>query len=162
MSRTKKILGCIVAVLVVLCMLLGAAIATFKITGLKFCTVDGHSMDSTLYDGERLVLNPSADPRFGDILVFEYNGAYLIKRIIGLPGDTIVVSDGVLYINNVKYDEPYLSDENVVKFRESSFAATVGEDEYFVMGDNRDNSHDSRGFGCISKDCITGIAIWRL
>lgn len=160
LRRTKKILTSFLVILALLCILLGAAIVTFKITGLRFCTVDGHSMDNTLFDGEQLVINPSSEPKFGDIIVFEYGGSYLIKRVIGLPGDSVTVAKGTLYVNNIKYDEAYLSPECIEKFKESSFVVTVGEGEYFVMGDNRDNSRDGRSFGCIPKDTITGVAIW--
>ena len=160
MRRMKKILTCFLAVLALLCMLLGAAIVTFKTTGLRFCTVDGHSMDFTLHDGEELILNPSAEPGFGDIIVFEYGGSYLIKRVIGMPGDTVTVAKGTLYVNNIKYDESYLSPELITMFKNSSFVMNVGEGEYFVLGDNRDNSRDGRSFGCISKDSIIGVAIW--
>lgn len=160
MHRMKKILAGFLVFLALLCMVLGAAIVTFKITGLRFCTVDGHSMDNTLFDGEQLLLNPSAEIRSGDIVVFEYGQTYLIKRVIGLPGDTVAVVKGVLYVNNIKYDESYLSEECITRFMDSSFMVTVGEDEYFVMGDNRDNSRDSRSFGCVPRDTITGVAIW--
>lgn len=160
MGRLKKIVTGILIVLTLLCMLLGAAILTFKLTGLRFCTVDGHSMDHTLSDGEQLLINPSAEPGFGDIIVFEYGGTYLIKRVIGTPGDTVMVVNGTLYVNNVRYDETYLSEECIEKYKDSTFAVEVGENEYFVMGDNRDNSHDGRSFGCISGDTITGVAIW--
>ncbi|WP_290455883.1 signal peptidase I [Faecalibaculum rodentium] len=156
----KKILAGFLVFLALLCMVLGAAIVTFKITGLRFCTVDGHSMDNTLFDGEQLLLNPSAEIRSGDIVVFEYGQTYLIKRVVGLPGDTVAVVKGVLYVNNIKYDESYLSEECITRFMDSSFMVTVGEDEYFVMGDNRDNSRDSRSFGCVPRDTITGVAIW--
>ena len=79
MHRMKKILAGFLVFLALLCMVLGAAIVTFKITGLRFCTVDGHSMDNTLFDGEQLLLNPSAEIRSGDIVVFEYGQTYLIK-----------------------------------------------------------------------------------
>lgn len=160
MHRMKKILAGFLVFLALLCMVLGAAIVTFKITGLRFCTVDGHSMDNTLFDGEQLLLNPSAEIRSGDIVVFEYGQTYLIKRVVGLPGDTVAVVKGVLYVNNIKYDESYLSEECITQFMDSSFMVTVGEDEYFVMGDNRDNSRDSRSFGCVPRDTITGVAIW--
>ncbi len=160
MHRMKKILAGFLVFLALLCMVLGAAIVTFKITGLRFCTVDGHSMDNTLFDGEQLLLNPSAEIRSGDIVVFEYGQTYLIKRVVGLPGDTVAVVKGVLYVNNIKYDESYLSEECITRFMDSSFMVTVGEDEYFVMGDNRDNSRDSRSFGCVPRDTITGVAIW--
>lgn len=160
MHRMKKILAGFLVFLALLCMVLGAAIVTFKITGLRFCTVDGHSMDNTLFDGEQLLLNPSAEIRSGDIVVFEYGQTYLIKRVVGLPGDTVAVVKGILYVNNIKYDESYLSEKCITRFMDSSFMVTVGEDEYFVMGDNRDNSRDSRSFGCVPRDTITGVAIW--
>lgn len=160
MRRIKKVLTTFLVVLAILCMVLGAAIITFKMTGLRFCTVDGHSMDNTLFDGEQLILNPSAKPGFSDIIVFDYGGTYLIKRVIGMPGDTVTVVKGTLYVNNIKYEEPYLTPELVSVFDDSSFVVTVGKDEYFVMGDNRDNSRDGRSFGCIPKESIIGVAIW--
>lgn len=160
MRRIRKTFTIFLGVLGLLCMLLGAAIITFKVTGLRFCTVDGHSMDDTLFDGEQLILNPSAKPRFGDIIVFDYDGTYLIKRVIGLPGDTVTVVRGTLYVNNVKYEEAYLSPDHINTFKNSSFTVTIGDDEYFVMGDNRDDSRDGRSFGCITKSTIIGVAIW--
>lgn len=160
MRRMGKILGVFLTALVVLCMFLGAAVITFKTTGLKFCTVDGHSMDPTLFDGEQLIINPSAEPGFGDIIVFDRGGSYLIKRVIGLPGDTVTVVKGALYVNNIRYDETYLSPENVERFANCSFVAVVGDNEYFVLGDNRDNSRDGRSFGCIPMDAVEGVAIW--
>lgn len=160
MRRLKKIVTTFLVILAVLCMVLGAAIITFKTTGLRFCTVDGHSMDNTLYDGEQLILNPSAKPGFSDIIVFDYGGTYLIKRVIGMPGDVVTVVKGTLYVNNIKYEESYLTPELVSTFQNSSFTMTVGEEEYFVMGDNRDNSRDGRSFGCIPKSSIIGVAIW--
>ncbi len=156
----KKIISSACFLITLLCLILTAAFATFKLTGLQFCTVEGHSMDNTLFSSERILINPSARPGFGDIVVFEYEGTYLIKRVIGLPGDTVIVADGALYVNNVKYEEDYLSPECVTAFEKNSFAVTAGENEYFVMGDNRDDSHDSRSFGCIPKDSILGVAIW--
>lgn len=160
MRQMKKIVTTILVVLSIVCMMLGAAIITFKTTGLRFCTVEGHSMDNTLYDGEQLILNPSAKPGFGDIIVFDYSGTYLIKRVIGMPGDTVTVVKGVLYVNNVKYEESYLSSELISTFQDSSFTVTVDDGEYFVMGDNRDNSRDGRSFGCIPKESLIGVAIW--
>lgn len=158
--RMKKALTGFLVFLALLCLFFAAVLVTFRITGLRFCTVDGHSMDNTLFDGERLVLNPSAEPGFGDIVVFEYGGTHLIKRVIGMPGDTVSVAKGNLYVNNIRYQESYLSPECITLFSESSFTVRVKEHEYFVMGDNRDNSRDSRSFGCVDKDSVTGVAIW--
>ena len=80
----------------------------------------------------------------------------IIKRVIGLPGDSIVVENGVLYINNVKYDEPYLVDELTATYRAQPYAIIVPEDTYFVLGDNRDVSKDSRMVGSFVKSAILG------
>lgn len=146
--------------LILLCTLMGAFLFTIKVTGIRLCTVEGHSMDDTLFDGEQLLINPSAEPRFGDIVVFEYHGMYLIKRILGMPGDTVTVTNGTLYVNGVRYEEPYLEPSYTEAFQDVSFTAEVDENSYFVMGDNRDRSQDSRQFGCIAKDSVTGVAIW--
>lgn len=160
MHRMRKVLTGFLVLTALLCMFFGAVIVTFKITGLRFCTVEGHSMDNTLFDGEQLILNPSTEPGFGDIVVFEYGDTYLIKRVIGMPGDVVTVAKGALYVNNIKYHETYLSPACTTTFENSSFTVTVGDQEYFVMGDNRDNSRDSRSFGCITKDSVIGVAIW--
>lgn len=120
--------------------------------------VSGHSMDTTLNNGmigysEKV--NESTELKRGDIVVVETNDHYIIKRIIGLPNETISCSGGVVYINGVSYSEDYISSET------SDFDEVVlGDNEYFVMGDNRSNSKDSREIGAITRDSIISKGIF--
>ena len=154
-------------------------LAVFGITAfiLKFVgqrsVVDGESMTNTLYNGESVWVNKYryrfTDPERFDIIVFPYQmkeDTYFIKRIIGLPGETVYIDEnGVIYINGEVLEESY--GREVIDPEHRGRAAeeiTVGPDEYFVMGDNRNNSLDSRyeTVGNISRDIIIGKAVFRL
>lgn len=135
--------------------------------------VDGHSMETTLYDGDNLWVDKLSfrfrDPRRYEIVVFPYKyqeNTYYIKRIIGLPGETIQIKDGYVYIDGEKLDEHYgneLMDDPGI----AATPITLGEDEYFVLGDNRNHSSDSRvdKVGVIKREDLIGrawIRIWPL
>lgn len=133
--------------------------------------VDGSSMETTLSDGDHLIVDKISyrfhDPERYDIIVFPYQHAentYYIKRIIGLPGETVQVADGYVYIDG----ELLESDIYGVEVMESANAAaepvTLGDDEYFVLGDNRNHSSDSRdpSVGLVKRDDIMGRAWVRI
>lgn len=131
--------------------------------------VVGSSMSPTLNDEEVLILNKFNyrvfDIKRGDIVSLDYEDTkYLIKRIIGLPGETIEIKDSNLYIDGKLYEEEYLSDDLV--YSDFSLADlgydVIPEDMYFVLGDNRENSLDSREIGLVSKDSINGKIAMRL
>ena len=131
--------------------------------------VKGSSMLPTLKNGEWLWVSKldyrTGTHRRGDVVICFYPGRYLdqwkmirqyfVKRVIGLPGETIAVEDGVVHINGEPIDEPYL-DPARTRYRRHMDARTLGPDEYFVMGDNRDSSNDSRRIGPITRDMIIG------
>lgn len=130
--------------------------------------VDGESMERTLQDHDRLVAE-KITTQFGtinrfDIVIFDpHNNVdeYYIKRIIGLPGETVQIIGETIYINGVLLEEHYGKDP----IKDSGLATepmTLGEDEYFVLGDNRGNSTDSRIIGPIKKKDIGGVACFRL
>jgi signal peptidase I len=99
-------------------------------------------------------------PQRGDIIVFHYPGDPTddyVKRIIGLPGDHLLIEGGKLYINDVLLDEPYLP-ENMRTFPRSRYSNVVPEDSYFVLGDNRLGSSDSRNWGMLERELIIGKA----
>lgn len=129
--------------------------------------VDGHSMDDTLANGEIMfVTKPeylTGDPQPGDVVICHYPGrgdTNFVKRVIGVPGDTLMFVDNVLLRNGEVVDEPYLTpSRNQNGF--SMLPITLGENEYFVCGDNRDNSHDCRNLTngipeAITRDMIVG------
>lgn len=138
-------------------------------------SVEGESMAPTLEDGDKLLLNKVADYERFDIVIFpapdEPDKQY-IKRIIGLPGDEIRYADDTLYINDEPVEEAYLDGTSlessgvigsIDEFSLESLqgVATVPEGSYFVMGDNRNNSRDSRYFGFVSGETIIGETAYR-
>lgn len=123
--------------------------------------VDGFSMRPTLQDGEYILINKLAyklgEPMRGDIVVFVFPvnpEEDLIKRIIGLPGDTITVQDGVLSINGVVMDEPYI---NAPPAYDGTWQVAQGE--LFVLGDNRNDSRDSHQWGLLPVGNVIGRAV---
>ena len=132
--------------------------------------VDGHSMEPTLSDGDNLIVDKLSyrfrDPERYDIIVFPYQHAentYYIKRIIGLPGETVQVIDGYMYINGKKLDEHYGAEV----MEDPGIAAEpikLGDDEYFVLGDKRNHSSDSRvaSVGVLTRDMLIGRAWVRI
>ncbi len=126
--------------------------------------VDGHSMDDTLANGEIMFVSKPeyllGEPQRGDIVICKFPGrgrTLFVKRLIGLPGDTVEVKGNVVYVNGEAITEDYLSPERNDDGR-SMRAVALSEDQYFVMGDNRDNSHDSRAgdVGPLTRSQIIG------
>ena len=135
--------------------------------------VNGDSMNVTLEDGDNLIVDKLSyrfsDPERYDIIVFPYQyqeKTYYIKRIIGMPGETVQIIDGMVYIDGEMLDESY--GKEVMQYSGvASEKIELGDDEYFVLGDNRNNSSDSRdpSVGNIKEDQIIGkafIRIWPL
>ncbi len=139
--------------------------------GVEKTTVVGTSMEQTLVNGDKLIINKMVyrftSPKRFDIIVFKNSGKeynyYTIRRVVGLPGETVQIMDGKVYIDGNELKEEIL----VEKMASAGLAkepVTLGEDEYFVLGDNRNGSEDSRfgNVGNITKDSIVGKAWLRL
>lgn len=135
--------------------------------------VSGESMENTLDDGDQLIVDKLTyrfhDPERFDIIVFPFrykDNTYYIKRIIGLPGETVQIADGEIYINGEVLEESY-GREVMQDAGQAAEPITLGDDEYFVLGDNRNYSSDSRdpSVALIHRKEIIGRAwlrIWPL
>lgn len=133
--------------------------------------VEGHSMNPTLQDGDNLIVDKISyrfrDPKRYEIIVFPYQyeeNTYYIKRIIGMPGETVQIIGGYVYIDGEKLNEHYGAEVmNSPGIAEEPI--TLGEDEYFVLGDNRNHSSDSRdpNVGVLKRSDLIGrawVRIW--
>lgn len=157
-------------------LILAFFIRSFVVQAFK---IPSGSMLQTLQIGDHLLVNkftyglkvpfthkvflPLSDPEFQDIVVFEFpedTSKDFIKRIIGLPGDTIQIRDKKLFRNGAEVEEPYVqhTDASIVPRRDNFGPITVPEGKYFVMGDNRDESYDSRFWGFVERNKIEGRA----
>ena len=148
-----------------------AAVLFIRYFCLMRTVVEGSSMEPTLNDGDNLLVDELSfhftRPRRFEIVVFpdREQGGYIIKRVIGMPGEKVEIFDGSVFIDgNLLQGDTYgaepMADAGVLKDR----AMLLGEDEYFVLGDNRNESVDSRseGFGAVRRKQIAGRAFWRL
>lgn len=144
--------------------------AVIKFVGLR-SRVDGHSMEPTLYDDDNLWVDKLSytfgDPKRFDVIIFYYDDdTTYVKRIIGLPGETVRIdTEGNIYINEQMLSENY-GKETILpsNIGRAIQPVVLGEDEYFVLGDNRNNSRDSRyaDVGNVSRDSIIGKAVLRI
>lgn len=135
--------------------------------------VNGASMDPTFATGQFLIVDRLTyrfeDPARGDVVIFKYPNnpsLYFIKRIIGLPGETVNINDGVVTITKAS-DKNYkvVLDEKYIDTAHKSYdtlVSVLGPEQYFVMGDNRDQSSDSRAWGTLDRGLITGRPFVRL
>ncbi len=149
--------------LIIILIILFIMLFVFSVT-----QVVGDSMYPTLKDGEVLILNKFkynfSDIKREDIISLKYaDTKYLIKRVIGLPGEKVEIISNILYINGIEYPEEYISkDLNYQDFKLSDLGYNViPKDMYLVLGDNREISLDSRKIGLIKKDDINGKISFR-
>ena len=136
-----------------------------RVTIQSFVVV-GSSMEPNLEDGQRLLVNKVVyrlrEPQKGEVIVFHPptgKSVDFIKRIIALPGDTVEIKDGAVYINDSAIDEPYIKAAPSYTMAKKE----IPEGEYFVLGDNRNNSNDSHSWGEVPQQNILGkawLSIW--
>lgn len=131
----------------------------------SIANVSGASMESKFFDEDDVIIaHDISQLESSDIVVLEVkepgqDSSFFIKRVIGVPGDRVLIENGSVYINEVLLEEPYL-DEGVTTSCSETCEITLGDDEYFVLGDNRSNSRDSRQIGPVSLEDIYGEVIY--
>ena len=126
--------------------------------------IEGTSMEPTLSNGDIVLLTKTSHFDRGELCGFTWNNKLLIKRVIGLPGDLIEIdTDGTIYINGDEIDEPYVESKAFGEC-DLEFPFQVPQEQYFVVGDMRENSIDSRNslIGCIPKEQIVGKVFFRV
>ncbi|EJX02383.1 Peptidase S26A, signal peptidase I [gut metagenome] len=136
----------------------------------RIVVVSGHSMDSTLTEGDRLLVQSTLyKPHHGDVVVVDGYTDYgkpLVKRVIAVGGDVVDIdpNQGLVYVNGEALKEPYLNDGTTLGTGDTEFPITVPEGTLFLMGDNRQHSTDSRdsSIGCIDERDILGKVLVRL
>lgn len=123
--------------------------------------IEGSSMEPSLHDGEYVLISKVSywfgQPRRGDVVVFRFPhdpSRDFIKRVIGLPGETVAIRDGKVFINGRPLQEPYIRGPIVYTYG----PVTLGPEEYFVLGDNRNASNDSHNWGTLPRSAIIGKA----
>jgi signal peptidase I len=166
---------------IIIALIIAFFVRTFVVQSFK---IPSGSMEDTLAVGDHLLVGKFIygirlpftdkrvlkvrDPRRGDVIVFEYpkdRSKDFIKRVIGTPGDKILVHDKKVYVNGAAYENVHAKFSETVVLpkelspRDNSGLLTVPDDSYFVMGDNRDNSYDSRFWGFVKKEDIKGLAL---
>jgi signal peptidase I len=144
------------------------AVLTLTELAIPRSSLDGPSMQPTLSQGQRLIISRVnylfGEPQYGDIAVFNSpvnDTDVLIKRVIGLPGDVIEFSDQQVYRNGDLLEEPYFINRPCSPSDCPDRTWRLGEDEYFMMGDNRNRSKDSRAFGPVTRSELVGEAVFR-
>ena len=156
----NKALGGTVYVLTIV-----AAIAVLIATlVLPVLQIEGTSMEPTLANGDIVLLTKTTNFDRGELCGFSWNNKLLIKRVIGIPGDWIEIdTDGTVYLNGEKLDEPYAEQLSVGEC-DLEFPFQVPQEQYFVLGDMRESSIDSRNtlIGCVAKDQIVGKVFFRI
>lgn len=123
--------------------------------------IEGSSMEPSLHDGEYVLISKVSywfgQPRRGDVVVFRFPhdpSRDFIKRVIGLPGETVAIRDGKVFINGRPLQEPYIRGPIAYTYG----PVTLGPEEYFVLGDNRNASNDSHNWGMLPRSAIIGKA----
>lgn len=152
--------------LIIISILIGILTSYIITINFFFAIVDGKSMENTLHDGDILIISTKIYnnnlPKYMDVVNIDcptkYDN-YIVKRIIGLPGDTLEIINNKLYINDNLINEPYIKEQ----MENTYFTLTtkIPNDQYFVMGDNRNISYDSRKFGFIDATEIQGKVIFK-
>ena len=166
-STAKKIIGIggsIIMIVILCCVITAMPTAEEKeqriidekvLADDSYAVIEGDSMSPTLENDDVIEIHKGTYPEYHDIIVFNHDEDKYIKRVIGLPGDTIEIKDGNVYRNGIM--EEFLSDEETNPYAVDE-PIVVEEGHYFVLGDNRSSSYDSRMFGSVAQEDVIGTA----
>ena len=155
MRKYRAVITLEFVVLIILIMVLFYAL-------MGISTVQGNSMYPILHSGEKVVYNQRvSDYKAGDVIVLKRpDGEEFVKRIVAVAGDTVNIQNGKLYVNGAEEkQEGTLGETLTEENNQVSYPLTVGDDQIFVLGDNREVSDDSRAFGVVDMDDVKGI-VW--
>jgi signal peptidase I len=162
-KRTKIMIAVVIVFLA--CAVIGSLLL-YKLPEVLFYVagrpvrIEGEGMSPALNDGDRVMMTSRFDPLArGEIIIFYYPGdtsKSYIKRIIGLPGEEIEIDNGKVLINGQIINEPYLNPNPVAGYQRVSSKTKIAENNYFVLGDNRNRSSDSRDWGTVPYELIYG------
>lgn len=145
-----------ITILICICSIL------FNMFFYQLAFVNGNSMFPTMKDGQLLIIDKISSTetyKRGDIIIFDVDGKKLIKRLVALPGETVQIKNNDIYINDNKIEDYVDIDMEDIGCLENTI--TLNKDEYVFLGDNRNNSSDSRKYGPIKKEKIIGKIIFR-
>lgn len=161
-SRNAKKVGLLIFEVVKVVLISLAIILPVRMFLIQPFYVEGASMEPNFYNREYLIINEITyrfnEVQRGEVIVFKYPKNprnYYIKRVVALPGETVEVIEGKVYVNNEIIEEEYIEDYS----NDNRVAIVLAEDEYFVLGDNRKNSIDSRRFGPLKERFVIG-KVW--
>lgn len=168
-SKKSKIFS-VIREIVIFALIAFGIVLPFRMYIAEPYLVDGRSMDPTFATGDYLIVNKfsyrSNQPERESVLVMKFPNnpkKSFIKRIIGLPGEKVLVKDNTVKIINAENPEGFMLDQSYITHQSvGTFEVTLAGDEYFVMGDNRLESYDSRSWGPLKKEFILGKPVMRL
>ncbi len=130
---------------------------------ISLANVSGSSMNDNFFDQDDVIIVHAIDSiTYGDVVVVQVESEYFLKRVVGLPGDQIFIDDGDVFVNGDALEEPYLNGTETLCFGGSNCNLTLSDSQYYVLGDNRNNSTDSRSIGAVESSDFFGHVVFIL